>query len=126
MKTRNKTILEIILYAVVIPVLIIAGIIGGIVLNNYETKNSQIEFLKAHETEITNEIKRQDNRVARVTYNWNSVKRVDSGPFTKEAYDVDVDVYNSKNVNFNGGWVSISVDNMSHPTRVTDVAIPHF
>ena len=122
MKKRRARII----IGILIPLLIVAGIVGGKVLNDQLPRHRQIEFLKEHETEITNEIKRQDSRVTRVTYTWDSLQIRDSGPFTQECYDMDVDVYNSGGKEFSGGNIGVYVDNISNPTKITNVAIPYF
>ena len=48
----------------------------------------QVDFLKKHESEITNYIKSNDPEVVRVKYDWDSVKVGDSGAFTESGFDI--------------------------------------
>ena len=53
----------------------------------------QVDFLKKHESEITNYIKSNDPEVVRVKYDWDSVKVGDSGSFTESGFDIRLKVY---------------------------------
>lgn len=53
----------------------------------------QVDFLKKHESEITNYIKSNDPEVVQVKYDWDSVKVGDSGAFTESGFDIRLKVY---------------------------------
>ena len=57
--------------------LLVLIILGGCHMENKSevaTKESQITFLKAHEKEMTEYIKSQNNKIESVQYDWNSVE----------------------------------------------------
>jgi len=55
----------------------------------------QVNFLKKHESEITNYIKSNDPEVVQIKYDWDSVKIGDSGAFTESGFDIRLKVYGS-------------------------------
>ena len=62
----------------------------------------QVDFLKKHESEITNYIKSNDPEVVRVKYDWDSVKVEDSGAFTESGFDIRLKVYGDNDKELNG------------------------
>ncbi|GAB2026218.1 hypothetical protein [Lactovum odontotermitis] len=69
---KKRTI--IIIASVLIPILIIGGIIGGFKMNEQQTKDRQITFLKEHEQEMTKFIKKQNSKVIDVQFDWESIQ----------------------------------------------------
>ena len=65
-------------------------------------KQRQVDFLKKHESEITNYIKLNDPEVVRVKYDWDSVKVGDSGSFTESGFDIRLKVYGANDKELNG------------------------
>ena len=62
----------------------------------------QVDFLKNHESEITNYIESNDPEVVRVKYDWDSVKVGDSGAFTESGFDIRLKVYGANDKELNG------------------------
>ena len=62
----------------------------------------QVNFLKKHESEITDYIKSNDPEVVQVKYDWDSVKVGDSGAFTESGFNIRLKVYGANDKELNG------------------------
>jgi hypothetical protein len=117
MKKQTKIII-----GILIPVLIVIGILGGIALNNHETKNRQIEFLKAHETEITEYVKQTESeKVSTVEYDWDTVNVGTGMAFTPESLSVHVRIYDQNHKKINGFSLAITSDDIREPHKITAI-----
>jgi hypothetical protein len=69
-KRKKKKTMSII----VIILLIISGIGGKYLMDKRTEHERQVAFLKAHEVEMTEYIKRQNEKIETVEYDWDSVE----------------------------------------------------
>ncbi|GAB2026222.1 hypothetical protein [Lactovum odontotermitis] len=119
---KKRTI--IIIVSIFIPILIIVGIIGGFKMNEQQTKDRQVTFLKAHEQELTEYIKSKNNTIISVTYDWNSANITDGGAFTEQEISIDFDVNNAEQQDFDGGNLGVSVNDVNNPTEIKRISVP--
>ena len=87
----------------------------------------QVDFLKKHESEITNYIKSNDPKVVRVKYNWDSVKVGDSGAFTESGFDIRLKVYGANDKELNGySFFIVPKPNVENPTSIDSISGSNF
>ena len=95
---------------------------------NAETvTQKQVNFLKKHESEITNYIKSNDSKVVRVKYNWDSVKVGDSGAFTESGFDIRLKVYGANDKELNGySFFIVPKPNVENPISIDSISGSNF
>lgn len=87
----------------------------------------QVNFLKKHESEITNYIKSNDPEVVRVKYDWDSVKIGDSGAFTESGFDIRLKVYGANDKELNGySFFIIPKPNVENPISIDSISGSNF
>ena len=87
----------------------------------------QVNFLKKHESEITNYIKSNDPEVVRVKYDWDSVKVGDSGAFTESGFDIRLKVYGANDKELNGySFFIIPKPNVENPISSDSISGSNF
>ena len=87
----------------------------------------QVDFLKKHESEITNYIKSNDPEVVRVKYDWDSVKVGDSGAFTESGFDIRLKVYGANDKELNGySFFIVPKPNAENPTSIDSISGSNF
>ena len=87
----------------------------------------QVNFLKKHESEITNYIKSNDPKVVRVKYNWDSVKVGDSGAFTESGFDIRLKVYGANDKELNGySFFIVPKPNVENPISIDSISGSNF
>ena len=87
----------------------------------------QVNFLKKHESEITNYIKSNDPEVVRVEYDWDSVKVGDSGAFTESGFDIRLKVYGANDKELNGySFFVIPKPNVENPISIDSISGSNF
>ena len=87
----------------------------------------QVNFLKKHESEITNYIKSNDPEVVRVKYDWDSVKVGDSGAFTESGFDIRLKVYGANDKELNGySFFIIPKPNVENPISIDSISGSNF
>lgn len=87
----------------------------------------QVNFLKKHESEITNYIKSNDPEVVRVKYDWDSVKVGDSGAFTESGFDTRLKVYGANDKELNGySFFIIPKPNVENPISIDSISGSNF
>ncbi|MEZ7585107.1 hypothetical protein [Streptococcus sp. 27098_8_98] len=87
----------------------------------------QVDFLKKHESEITNYIKLNDPEVVRVKYDWDSVKVGDSGAFTESGFDIRLKVYGANDKEFNGySFFIVPKPNVENPSSIDSISGSNF
>ena len=87
----------------------------------------QVDFLKKHESEITNYIKLNDPEVVRVKYDWDSVKVGDSGSFTESGFDIRLKVYGANDKEFNGySFFIVPKPNVENPSSIDSISGSNF
>ena len=87
----------------------------------------QVNFLKKHESEITNYIKSNDPEVVRVKYDWDSVKVGDSGAFTESGFDIRLKVYGANDKELNGySFFIIPKPNVENPILIDSISGSNF
>lgn len=90
-------------------------------------KQKQVNFLKKHESEITNYIKSNDPEVVRVKYDWDSVKVGDSGAFTESGFDIRLKVYGANDKELNGySFFIVPKPNIENPTSIDSISGSNF
>ena len=87
----------------------------------------QVDFLKKHESEITNYIKLNDPEVVRVKYDWDSVKVGDSGAFTESGFDIRLKVYGANDKELNGySFFIVPKPNVENPISIDSISGSNF
>ena len=87
----------------------------------------QVNFLKKHESEITNYIKSNDPEVVRVKYDWDSVKVGDSGAFTESGFDIRLKVYGDNDKELNGySFFIVPKPNVENPISIDSISGSNF
>ena len=87
----------------------------------------QVNFLKKHESEITNYINSNDPEVVRVKYDWDSVKVGDSGAFTESGFDIRLKVYGANDKELNGySFFIIPKPNVENPISIDSISGSNF
>ena len=87
----------------------------------------QVDFLKKHESEITNYIKLNDPEVVRVKYDWDSVKVGDSGSFTESGFDIRLKVYGANDKELNGySFFIVPKPNVENPISIDSISGSNF
>ena len=90
-------------------------------------KQKQVNFLKKHESEITNYIKSNDPEVVRVKYDWDSVKVGDSGSFTESGFDIRLKVYGDNDKELNGySFFIVPKPNVENPISIDSISGSNF
>ena len=83
----------------------------------------QVNFLKKHESEITDYIKVNDPEVVRVEYDWDTVKVGDSGAFTKSGFDIRLKVYGANDKELNGySFFIVPKPNVENPISIDSIS----
>lgn len=87
----------------------------------------QVNFLKKHESEITDYIKVNDPEVVRVEYDWDTVKVGDSGAFTESGFDIRLKVYGANDKELNGySFFIIPKPNVENPISIDSISGSNF
>lgn len=87
----------------------------------------QVNFLKKHESEITNYIKSNDPEVVQIKYDWDSVKVGDSGAFTESGFDIRLKVYGANDKELNGySFFIIPKPNVENPISIDSISGSNF
>lgn len=87
----------------------------------------QVDFLKKHESEITNYIKSNDPEVVRVKYDWDSVKVGHSGSFTESGFDIRLKVYGANDKELNGySFFIVPKPNVENPISIDSISGSNF
>lgn len=87
----------------------------------------QVNFLKKHESEITDYIKVNDPEVVRVEYDWDTVKVGDSGAFTESGFDIRLKVYGANDKELNSySFFIIPKPNVENPISIDSISGSNF
>ena len=87
----------------------------------------QVNFLKKHESEITDYIKVNDPEVVRVEYDWDTVKVGDSGAFTESGFDIRLKVYGANDKELNGySFFIVPKPNVENPISIDSISGSNF
>ena len=87
----------------------------------------QVNFLKKHESEITDYIKVNVPEVVRVEYDWDTVKVGDSGAFTESGFDIRLKVYGANDKEFNGySFFIVPKPNVENPSSIDSISGSNF
>ena len=87
----------------------------------------QVNFLKKHESEITDYIKVNVPEVVRVEYDWDTVKVGDSGAFTESGFDIRLKVYGANDKELNGySFFIIPKPNVENPISIDSISGSNF
>ena len=85
----------------------------------------QVNFLKKHESEITDYIKSNDPEVVQVKYDWDSVKVGDSGAFTESGFDIRLKVYGENELNGYSFFI-VPKPNVENPSSIDSISGSNF
>lgn len=87
----------------------------------------QVNFLKKHESEITDYIKVNVPEVVRVEYDWDTVKVGNSGAFTESGFDIRLKVYGANDKELNGySFFIIPKPNVENPISIDSISGSNF
>ena len=87
----------------------------------------QVNFLKKHESEITDYIKSKYPEVVQVKYDWDSVKVGDSGAFTESGFNIRLKVYGANDKELNGySFFIVPKPNVENPTSIDSITGSNF
>ena len=87
----------------------------------------QVNFLKKHESEITDYIKSNYPEVVQVKYDWDSVKVGDSGAFTESGFDIRLKVYEANDKELSGySFFIVPKPNVENPTSIDSISGSNF
>ncbi len=87
----------------------------------------QVNFLKKHESEITDYIKSNDPEVVQVKYDWDSVKVGDSGAFTESGFNIRLKVYGANDNELNGySFFIVPKPNVENPSSIDSISGSNF
>ena len=87
----------------------------------------QVNFLKKHESEITDYIKVNVPEVVRVEYDWDTVKVGDSGAFTESGFDIRLKVYGANDKELNGySFFIVPKPNVENPISIDSISGSNF
>ena len=87
----------------------------------------QVNFLKKHESEITDYIKVNVPEVVRVEYDWDTVKVGDSGAFTESGFDIRLKVYEANDKELNGySFFIVPKPNVENPSSIDSISGSNF
>ena len=90
-------------------------------------KQKQVNFLKKHESEITDYIKSNYPEVVQVKYDWDSVKVGDSGAFTESGFDIRLKVYGDNDKELNGySFFIVPKPNVENPISIDSISGSNF
>lgn len=108
-----------------IIVLGIIGVLGVKKMTEPTEKDKQIAFLKEHEDEMTEYIKKDSEyvqlkkyNVDSIVFNWNSVAEIQSMAFSEKKLSIEVDIFDRNENNLDGFEIYIIPDDISDPKRI--------
>lgn len=102
--------------------LVLAGIGGTkkvIEMRQEAQKERQIAFLKAHEKEMTEYVKKQDEKISRVAFIWNTVKQEKIGNGLPQGagkiLTMRIKIFDNKGIEINAFGFAVKPDDKSSP-----------
>ena len=88
-------------------------------------KERQIAFLKAHEKETTEYVKKQDEKISRVAFIWNTVKQEKIGNGLPQGVGKIVTmrrkIFDNKGIEINACGVALKPDDISNSTKIKEM-----
>ncbi|WP_430597924.1 hypothetical protein [Enterococcus sp. AZ177] len=109
----------------IIVLLGIIGVLGVQKMTEPTEKEKQITFLKEHEDEMTEYIKKDSEyvklkkyNVDRIVFNWNSVIEIQSMAFSEKKLSIEVELFNKDHNNLDGFEIYITPDDLSNPKKI--------
>ena len=118
---KNKKRLKIGILFVVILVSVI-GIIGVKKMNEPTTKEKQIAFLQAHEEEMAEYVKMQNEKVAKVVFDWDSFKQESVGNGLLQGvgniFIIRIQIIDKDNKEINSFGFAIEPDSVREPKNI--------
>ncbi|HAP22735.1 MAG TPA: hypothetical protein DCR08_02030 [Lactobacillus sp.] len=108
--------------------LVLAGIGGTkkvIEMRQEAQKERQIAFLKAHEKEMTEYVKKQDEKISRVAFIWNTVKQEKIGNGLPQGVGkiltMRIKIFDNKGIEINAFGFALKPDDISNPTKIKEM-----
>lgn len=108
--------------------LVLAGIGGTkkvIEMRQEAQKERQIAFLKAHEKETTEYVKKQDEKISRVAFIWNTVKQEKIGNGLPQGVGkiltMRIKIFDNKGIEINAFGFALKPDDISNPTKIKEM-----
>ncbi|MEY8585256.1 MULTISPECIES: hypothetical protein [Ligilactobacillus] len=108
--------------------LVLAGIGGTkkvVEMRQEAQKERQVAFLKAHEKEMTEYVKKQDEKISRVTFIWNTVKQEEIGNGLPQGagkiLTMRIKIFDNKGVEINAFGFAVKPDDINKPTKINEM-----
>ena len=108
--------------------LVLAGIGGTkkvIEMRQEAQKERQIAFLKAHEKEMTEYVKKQGEKISRVAFIWNTVKqeKIENGlpQGAGKILTMRIKIFDNKGIEINAFGFAVKPDDISNPTKIKEM-----
>ena len=88
-------------------------------------KERQIAFLKAHEKETTEYVKKQDEKISRVAFIWNTVKQEKIGNGLPQGVGkiltMRIKIFDNKGIEINAFGFALKPDDISNSTKIKEM-----
>lgn len=108
--------------------LVLAGIGGTkkvVEMRQEAQKERQVAFLKAHEKEMTEYVKKQDEKISRVTFIWSTVKQEEIGNGLPQGagkiLTMRIKIFDNKGVEINAFGFAVKPDDINKPTKINEM-----
>lgn len=116
-------------FLVLIAIFLILAGIGGTKkvseMRQEAQKERQIAFLKAHEKEMTEYVKKQDEKISRVAFIWNTVKQEKIGNGLPQGagkiLTMRIKIFDNKGIEINAFGFAVKPDDISNPTKIKEM-----
>lgn len=125
---KNKKIKIGIIVTIILIILSGLGTIGVKKMTEPSTKEKQISFIKEHENEMTEQIKRTNSRseISYIEYDLDTFSVENSGAFTPELYSIHINLYDRNHDKIDGGSLSIIPDDINKPNKIIEISSNNF
>ncbi|GAB2026226.1 hypothetical protein [Lactovum odontotermitis] len=118
---KKRTI--IIIVSILIPILIIGGIIGGFKMNEQQTKDRQIAFLKEHEQAMLEYVQIQTHVDERITFDFNGISATNPGTFNPDMLILKFSFDTETGQASSPGRLRIQVDDIDNPSEIVQLML---
>ncbi|NRC94334.1 hypothetical protein [Enterococcus faecalis] len=122
MKNRKQ-----IKFGILIAVISVAiiGTIGVKKMNEPTEKEKQIAFLKEHEEEMTEYVKQQNEKIAKVAFCWESLEKESVGNGLPQGagdiLSIRIQIIDNNNNKINSFGLAIKPNNWNEPTKIKEL-----
>ncbi len=124
-KVKNKMRIKFgVLIATIIAIAII-GTIGVKKMTEPTEKERQIAFLKEHEEEMTEYVKQQNEKIAKVAFCWESLEQESVGNGLPQGagdiLSIRIQIIDNNNNKINSFGLAIKPNNWNEPTKIKEL-----